>query len=268
LGKKEIVMLDFDQLTSLVLDAGRLAREGSACKEAEILKKGESDFVTATDFAVQEMLASALAECCPDFRLIGEESDANDYSPNGRRFILDPIDGTTNFIHSFGKSAVSLACFDENGGLWGAVYDPFGDELFTAARGEGAYLNGKRIFCSSPAHLSDCLAAVELSPYYKDSTDLTFAMVRTIFERTCDVRVIGSAALGMSYVACGRCDLFVSRLLKPWDYAAASILISEAGGRTADFSKNALPTDRLSDVVAAGTIFEELCMLVEPYQSK
>ncbi|MGI6167039.1 MAG: inositol monophosphatase family protein [Eubacteriales bacterium] len=239
-------MTDFDRVVEILRGVRNIVLDPTL--SARVTVKNPADYVTGTDYAVQEYLRETLARIYPGAALVSEE---NQQSSNGHRavWILDPIDGTTNLIHGYGKSAVSLALIVDGEGVFGAAYNPFSDEMFTARRG-GAYLNGMPIHCAERRSLSECLANTETSPYYKESSELSFEICRRLFLRCQDIRVLGSAALGLAYVAAGRADVFMSRNLKPWDHAAAGIIIKEAGGCISDFSGRPLGYERVECVIA------------------
>ena len=226
-------MKDFDRVAEILRGVRKIVLDKAL--SSRVAQKNPADYVTETDYAVQEYLRVALDSICPGAALISEENPKNEYGSRVA-WILDPVDGTTNLMHGYRHSAVSLALVVDGVGVFGAVYNPFHDEMFTARRGGGAFLNGKPICCAARQSLSECLANTETSPYYKESSELSFEIFRRLFLRCQDIRVLGSAALGLAYVAAGRADVFVSRNLKPWDHAAAGIIIKEAGGHISDFS--------------------------------
>jgi myo-inositol-1(or 4)-monophosphatase len=195
------------------------------------VKPGTANFVTVYDVAVQEFLINAIKEEIPDAVFIAEEKENDSAVLMGEHcFIIDPIDGTTNFIHDYKRSSISLAMISRGETVFGAVYDPYLNELFHAEKGKGAYLN------ETPIHVSDreigyAVVAFGTCPYYKDTlADNTFALAKDLFLVTSDVRRPGSAALDLSYVAAGRNDLFFELILSPWDIAAGALIITEAGG--------------------------------------
>ncbi|MCQ2431498.1 MAG: DUF1730 domain-containing protein [Clostridia bacterium] len=195
-------------------------------------KPGSANFVTVYDVKVQNMLMERLNAILPDAKYFAEEKE-NDASllDGGYCFIIDPIDGTTNFIHNYcGMSAISVGLFYCGTAVFGAIYDPYRDDMYSARKGLGAFLNGKRISVSDrPAEKA--VYAVGTSPYYKDTlTERTFSMMKTLFLAGADIRRAGSAALDLAAVACGSLDGFAEMVLSPWDYAAGALLIEEAGG--------------------------------------
>ncbi len=218
----------FEQAKKIVLEAGRelLDREGAG----EIAAKSETDFVTAVDIRVQKMIFERLHGLDGSVQFIGEEKDNEEVDRGGKVWILDPVDGTTNFIHDLHHSVISLAYAENWQTKFGIVYNPYTEEIFEAELGKGAFLNGKPISVSKKEHLCQCLVSVGTAPAYRDSADATFARMRRIFDRCQDIRRVGSGALELCYVGCGRLDGFYEEILKLWDYAAAQLVIREAGG--------------------------------------
>ncbi|HEY4760591.1 MAG TPA: inositol monophosphatase family protein [Thermoguttaceae bacterium] len=201
----------------------------------DVRKKGASDLVTAVDVASQQAISRTIREVFPDHCIIGEE-DAQERSKADAplmhceyRWIIDPLDGTVNFVHGVPHYSVSLALERKGQLLAAAVLDPVLDECFTAAAGQGAWLNGQPIHTSNVTALSDALAAVGFPPGIKqDSPDLK-VFLRMIF--SCQaIRRLGSAALNLCYLAAGRYDVFWTFSTKIWDVAAGILLIREAGG--------------------------------------
>ncbi|NLW73405.1 MAG: inositol monophosphatase [Clostridiales bacterium] len=259
-------MTDFDRVVEVLHGVRNIVLDPALSSRVTV--KNPADYVTGTDYAVQEYLRVALAGIYPGAALVSEENPQNNYGSRAV-WILDPIDGTTNLIHGYGKSAVSLALVADGEGVFGAVYNPFSDEMFTARRGGGAYLNGRPIHCAERRSLSECLANTETSPYYKESSEVSFEILRRLFLRCQDIRVLGSAALGLAYVAAGRADLFMSRNLKPWDHAATGIIIKEAGGCISDFSGRPLGYEGVECVIAgAPGIWDELREFAAEFKSK
>ena len=257
-------MIKLEQLKALALRAGELLTDTVLSEDVTV--KGDSDFVTRADTSVQEFMRRETALLCPEARFIAEENEINDYSRGGAAFVLDPVDGTTNLMHGFGQSVISLAYYEGREGICGVVYNPFTGELFSAERGCGAYLGDKRICGRKRDKMADCLAIVEFSPYYKETSIETFEMMRQLFLRVHDVRSLGASAIDLAYLACGRADVFMSRKLKPWDYAAAQIILREAGGDIANFAGKPLMLDGVTDIIAATNgVFDELCEFAKNY---
>lgn len=219
-------------------------------KAGMVAEKGKADFVTAVDLYVQNKIKKQLSDYFPIADFLGEEDKEikiNRYKPV---FILDPVDGTTNLIHDYKMSAVSLGLCENGSITKGVVYNPFTDELFTAERGYGAYLNGRPIHVSSAETLSQGLISVGTSPYEKERADSLFLLFKQIFLKAQDIRRSGSAALDLCYIAAGRTDGYFEQNLKPWDFAAGSLILQEAGGMITDFDGNNIDVFSNCDILA------------------
>ena len=203
-------------------------------KAGDITQKGRSDFATAVDYEVQTYMQTKLHELYPDVQFFAEENHMQHVDPARPYWILDPIDGTTNLIHDCHQSCVALALWDGEKLVFGCCYNPFRDETFVAELGKGAYLNGQPIHVSDMSEMEKALVIVGTSPYEREKTDRVFDMVKRIFQRSADIRRLGSAELDLCWVACGRADCYVEYNLKPWDYAAGSVILHEAGGKLSD----------------------------------
>lgn len=217
----------------------------------EIVIKNRNDFVTAADMGVQKRLREEMKQRYPDFAFMGEEDSDHTVDPAVPTFILDPIDGTTNYIFGYGLSAVSLALCHEGEARLGAVYNPHTDELFYAERGKGAYLNGKPIRVSDADSPADVVAAIGSMPYRKEYADELFSVARTLYLDCIDIRRSGSAAIDCCYTAAGRVGLYAERGLKVWDYAASTVIIEEAGGKITDWAGNPVPLHGGSSVAVS-----------------
>ena len=250
-----------DELIKLVKETKAIALDRRSAHDVSV--KGLADFVTKVDTAIQEFMRSRLKELYPDVQFMSEEKDNNDIDHTGKVWVLDPIDGTTNLIHDFKMSAVSLGLVDNGVPVLGIVYNPFTDELFSARRGEGAYLNGAPICVTSASKLSDSLVLVGTSPYRKDLADVNFDIIKRLYVASEDIRRCGAASLDLCYLACGRAEGFFERNLKPWDYAAGIAILREAGGCVTDFDGNE-PSYRIpSDILASnGIIHDEMKRII------
>lgn len=215
------------------------------------VKSTRGDLRTNYDTAVEEFLRRELALVLPEAQFIGEESGLQKREADKYCFIVDPIDGTANFTWDYHHSAVSIALAKGERILAGLVYNPYLDELFHARAGEGAYLNGRLIQVSQRS-LRDGLICFGTSPYDKTKAAATFSLARLFYEKSLDVRRSGSAALDLCYVACGRCDLFYEMSLYPWDYAAAALIVTEAGGMLATMEGEELRFSDRTTLVAGG----------------
>jgi myo-inositol-1(or 4)-monophosphatase len=216
-------------------------------------KEGTANFVTKYDYEVQEYLKHALGDLLPEAVIIGEEGEEEKLYHHKLCFIIDPIDGTTNFIFDNRHSAITVALMQEGKPIFGAVYNPYQDELFYACKGKGATLSrrsGDSKLTIRNLSLKKGLSCFGTSPYYRDLTDQSFELARKLFENSLDLRRTGSAALDLSYIAAGRFVLFAEYVLQPWDYSAASLIIEEAGGMICDLEGKALTYDKPSSVLA------------------
>lgn len=222
-------------------------------------KSGEGNFVTEYDVAIQKRLRVSLGALCP-CSFLGEEDDGSASDAAGLTWVVDPIDGTSNFMHGMLASCVSVALTDasENIPLLAAVYNPFSGELFTAERGRGAFLNGERLRVSSRGYGS-ALISFGTTPYNRAAADTTFELAKRAFMRSLDVRRSGSAALDLAFLAAGRTDGFFELRLQPWDYAAGRLLIEEAGGVVTTFDGEPLNLAAPSSVLAGSEeVYREL----------
>jgi len=214
----------------------------------QIDAKGAADFVTQVDREAEAAIIGHLTKTFPDHRFLAEES-ARDSS--GRyRWIIDPLDGTTNFIHAYPMFAVSIALEKDGQLVLGVVYDPLRDEMFTAQAGGGAWLNDQPIQVSAVSDPLRALVATGFSFRIRDRIDLYLTGFKNVFLRVGGLRRAGSAALDLVHVACGRLDGFFEIGLAPWDVAAGTIIIQEAGGRITDVAGN--PDNVLSGNLVGG----------------
>ena len=208
----------------------------------EIRAKNKNDFVTQVDKAAESAIIDIIRQAFPDHAILGEESGASDGKGKGAgtkaeyRWIIDPLDGTTNFIHGFPQYCVSIALEHRGAIQHGVVYDPSKNELFTASRGRGAFLDDRRIRVTKCAHLKDALVGTGFPFKEMSRLDLYFRQLREVMQTSSGVRRAGAAALDLAYVAAGRLDAFWERGLAPWDMAAGALLIQEAGGLVADLT--------------------------------
>jgi myo-inositol-1(or 4)-monophosphatase len=200
-----------------------------------VASKGRNDFVTEVDHAAEHEIISTIRRHYPQHAFLAEESGASGESDSV--WIIDPLDGTTNFMHGFPVFAVSIACQIKGRLEHAVVYDPMRGELFTASRGAGAHLDNHRLRVSKARTLEGALLATGF-PYRADSVhaDAYFAMLKAVSQHAAGVRRLGAAALDLAYVAAGRVDAFWEFGLAPWDTAAGTLLIQEAGGRIGTLS--------------------------------
>lgn len=226
----------FEKIPEIMREAGKIMLAARGV-ENEMRAKGEANFVTSYDVEVEKYLFQELGELLPSAVLLGDEEEENhtELIRTRRCLIVDPIDGTTNFIHGFGMSAVSVGVSDCGVMTYGAVYDPYTGVLCHAERGHGTFLQdadgGETPVHVSDRGLADALAGFGTCPYYKDELgEKSFRAVYRLYRRARDVRRGGSAALDLLMTARGILDVFFEYRLSPWDYAAGSLLVTEAGG--------------------------------------
>jgi myo-inositol-1(or 4)-monophosphatase len=226
----------------------------------KVASKGRSDFVTEVDRAAEQAIVDILLKAYPDHAILAEESGASGDSEY--TWIIDPLDGTTNFIHGFPQYAVSIALRHREHVTQAVVYDPTRNELFTASRGRGAFLNERRIRVSRRSKLSECLIGTGFPFRSFEHLDEYLRIFRSVAEHTAGIRRPGAAALDLAYVAAGRLDGFWEIGLSPWDMAAGSLLILESGGLVSDFKGEAAYLEEGRIVCGSPKIFPQLLNLV------
>ncbi len=214
-------------------------------------KTGHRDLVTEYDRRVQELLMRRLSEAEPGARFFCEELDRQDGLGEGLVFVIDPIDGTMNFVRGFHHSCLSVACLSDGELVAGAVYNPYVDEMFSAAAGGGAFLNGRAIRVSEQP-LSESVVCFGTAPYRPELAERTFTLARRVFEHSLDLRREGSAALDLCSVAAGRAGVYYEFSVSFWDYAAGALIVREAGGRCCRADGTPLPFSAEKTSIAAG----------------
>ncbi len=193
----------------------------------------------------------------PDAHFIGEEDAVQKFSPEGKFFIVDPIDGTTNFIKDYHMSCISVALVVDGVAELGVVYNPYSDEMFYAQRGQGAFCNGMRLHVSNEP-LENGIVVFGTAPYHEEFGKKTFKLAHAYFKKALDVRRSGSAALDLCAIAAGRAELFFELILAPWDYAAGGLIVEEAGGVITDSDGEKIVYDRLCSIIARNKIAQVL----------
>jgi myo-inositol-1(or 4)-monophosphatase len=199
--------------------------------------KGKNDYVSEVDKEAEQAIIQTIRKYYPDHHILAEESGKNPAknSKSDIEWIIDPLDGTTNFLHQFPQFAVSIAIKEKGKLMHGVIYDPVRDEMFSASRGSGAKLNNFRIRVSEQKTLDNALLATGF-PYHDFSyLDSYMASLKSFMQSTAGIRRAGSAALDLAYVACGRVDGYWEFNLKPWDIAAGALIAKEAGALVTDF---------------------------------
>lgn len=225
-----------------IIETAKIAalRAGSLIVEngpKEITAKGLNDFVTEIDLKCQEVIISTIKENYPAHNFLAEESDSSFISLDNM-WIIDPLDGTTNYIHGLNHSGVSIAYYDHGEIKAAVIYNPFTEEMFHTVKGEGAYLNNLKISVSSCSKLKSALVATGFPFRKHEKISLYKECFAEMLMNCSGIRRMGAASLDLAYVACGRYDTFFEGWLSPWDIAAGVLLVKEAGGVVTDFSNS------------------------------
>ncbi|WP_263772718.1 inositol monophosphatase family protein [Propionivibrio soli] len=259
---------------NIMVKAARRASQiiNRASQDVEHLKvtaKRQSDFVTEVDKAAEAAIIEVLREAYPDYGILAEESGSADGVGSGSEYqwIIDPLDGTTNFIHGFPQYAVSIALAHKGQLNQAVIYDTLRNEMFTASKGGGAYLNERRIRVSKCLKLESALLGTGFPFRVFDHIDPYLATFKEFTQRSSGVRRAGSAALDLAYVACGRLDGFWEFGLMPWDAAAGCLLITEAGGLVGDLAGG--DTHLKTGNIIAGTprIFSQILQVIDNHRT-
>jgi myo-inositol-1(or 4)-monophosphatase len=217
--------------------AGRaLIRDFGELENLQISRKGPADFVTSADQRTERVLIEELSRTRPGYGFLVEESGTIEGRDKTHRFLIDPIDGTTNFLHGVPQFAISIALEREGQLVSALVFNPVTDELYVAEKGHGAYLNDRRLRVAQRKNLADSLIASGAPFMGKEGRDEFLAELSAILASTAGMRRFGAASLDLASVAAGRFDAFWERNLKAWDVAAGTLLVREAGGVVSDLS--------------------------------
>jgi myo-inositol-1(or 4)-monophosphatase len=231
-----------EPMVNIALRAARSAgdkimRAASRMDLVKVDEKGRNDFVTDIDRASEQEIVHQLLKAYPDHRILGEESGVLGNPDSDYEWIIDPLDGTTNFIHGIPHYAVSIGCLYKGKPEHAVVYDPVKQEEFTASRGKGAMCNGQRLRVSGRLSMNGAVVATGI-PFNMPSTEHMepyLDCLRSLAEQSSGIRRLGVASLDLAYLAAGRFDAFWEMHLKPWDIAAGILLVKEAGGLLSDF---------------------------------
>ncbi len=253
-------------LLPIIRGAGKIMT-GTRDIEGVTNEKGgdAANMVTAYDIAVQNYLIREITSLIPEAFFFAEEKENNaEYLKREYCFVIDPIDGTANFVHDYHKSAISVALFSHGEIVFAAVYDPYLDEMFSAVKECGAFLNGKSIRASEH-DMAHAIVAFGTSSYYKDTLAKKSLLLGLEFHmKTSDIRRTGTAAIDLAYLAAGRNDIFFEYVLFPWDASAGCLLIKEAGGIITDFEGKPIDFSKLSSVFAATkTLYDTSFQIVD-----
>ena len=241
-----------NRIIAAVREAGKIVLSASDIERATA-EKSAGNFVTKYDVAVQEFLKKELLAILPAAHFMGEEGTDQQAALQGLCFIVDPIDGTANFVRGLRCSAISVALAQDGELIAGVVYQPYIDEIFYAEKGKGAFRDGQPIRVSDRA-MQDGFYYLGTASYYDGTFDRTFALARALFDRMLDLRRFGPAAYELCNVACGRLELGFEALLQPWDYAAAACILAEAGGKISQLDGSPITLDRPCSILAGNAV--------------
>ena len=210
-----------------------LLRHMNRLDAINVVEKDRMDYASEVDEQAEQAIVKELRRAYPDAAFLGEEGGVQ--GKGNALFVIDPLDGTSNYLHGFPHWCVSIALVENGEPQHGVVFDPLRNELFTASRGSGAVLNDKRIRVSERKDLDGAMLATGFPPRERERAPAQLECVRALLRQAEDIRRTGSAALDLAYVACGRSDGYFEAGVKPWDIAAGALLVREAGGRVCDF---------------------------------
>ncbi len=241
------------KITDVVRECGTIILHADRSKSSIDEKAGHANFVTEYDKRIQQTLQKSLLGILPEAVFVGEEEEVHAFIAEGYAFIVDPIDGTTNFIKDYHMSVVSVGLTLDGEKYMGVVYNPYSDEMFTAVKGQGAFLNDRPIHVSAQP-LSNGLVLFGTAPYYEELSRRSFEMAYDYFKKALDVRRSGSAAFDLCSVAAGRAELFFELSLSPWDYAAGALILEEAGGKVTTIEGGPLTLQAGCSVLATNGI--------------
>ena len=247
--------------------AGAIINRAALDVEAvRISQKQVNDFVTEVDHASERAIIETLLTAYPDHGILAEESGSEHGNPKADHiWIIDPLDGTTNFIHGFPVYCVSIALQVRGKLEHAVVYDPSRNDLFTATKGRGAFMNDRRIRVSKRTRLDECLLSTGFPFRPEDDFDKYLRLMGDVMQRTAGLRRPGAAALDLAYVAAGFSDGFFELGLQPWDMAAGALLITEAGGLVGNFTGDANFLEQRECLAASPRIYAQLVPLLQKY---
>jgi myo-inositol-1(or 4)-monophosphatase len=243
--------------------ARALKRDFGEVEHLQVSLKGPANFVTASDRRAEETLYAELAKARPGYGFVGEEGGRRNGTDATNTWIVDPLDGTTNFLHGIPQFAIAIALERSGTIVAGLVYNPISDELFTAERGKGAFVNDKRLRVAARLRLTDAVIACGLPHYGRGDLDLGLKELAAVQDKVAGLRRFGSAALDLAFIAAGRLDGYWERNLSPWDMAAGLILVREAGGFVSDIDGGDAMLSKGNIIAGNETVQRELQKLLK-----
>ncbi len=246
-------------MTAAARKAGRgLTRDFGEVENLQVSQKGPADFVSNADRRAEQVLQRELERVRPGYSFLMEESGAISGSDPQHRWIIDPLDGTTNYLHAIPLFSISIALERDGELVAGVIYNPVSDELFSAERGKGAFLNDRRIRVAARRRLEDCVVTLGIPHRGRGDHEYAIAIQRAVMARAHGIRRTGSAALDLAWVAAGRFDGFFETGLSAWDVAAGIVIVREAGGYVTDTRNRDLSLTSGEVVAANPEVHHEL----------
>ncbi len=230
--------------------ARNLVRDYGEIEQLQVSKKGPADFVSSADIRAEKTLRAELKKARPGFGFLLEEGGEVAGDDKSQRWIIDPIDGTTNFLHGIPNFCISIALERDGELIAGVVYQPLGDEMFHAEKGAGAFLNEHRLRVSARRKLEETVIATGIPFIGRPGHETFLKELGAVMSQVAGIRRFGSAALDLAYVAAGRCDGYWETGIKPWDIAAGIVLVKESGGYVTDFQGGSKMMDN-GEILAA-----------------
>jgi myo-inositol-1(or 4)-monophosphatase len=245
--------------------AGRsLKRDFGEVENLQVSLKGPANFVTMADKRAEEMLLDDLTKARPGYGFLGEEGGIREGADKSHTWIVDPLDGTTNFLHGIPQFAISIGLQREGTMIAGLIYNPANDDLFIAERGKGAFLNDQRLRVAGRRNLADCVIACGLPHMGRGDLELSRAEMSAIQAKVAGLRRFGAASLDMAFVAAGRFDGYWERNLQPWDIAAGQIMVREAGGIVSGIAGDDDPLQTGHVICGNEFVHAELVKMLKP----
>ena len=256
-------------MTAAALKAGRsLKRDFGEVANLQVSLKGPANFVSAADRRAEEILYTELTKARSGYGFLGEEGGTREGTDKTNRWIVDPLDGTTNFLHGVPHFAISIGLEREGKIVAGLIYNPANDEIFSAERGKGAFLNNRRIRVAARKRLADAIACCALPHHGRGDLALFRREMAVIQDKVAGLRRFGAAALDLAYVAAGRLDGFWEDLLKPWDVAAGALMVQEAGGVISALDGQAFDVRKARIVAANPALHPQLLEVIREHRAR
>lgn len=241
------------KIEEIAKECGEIMKKADRSNIGITDKAGKANFVTKYDCLVQNVVKEKLLEVLPEADFLGEEEDSKVDESKEYIFIVDPIDGTTNFIKDYHMSCISIGLIKNGKRFLGVVYNPYLNEVFSAVKGEGAWLNGQPIHVSKEP-LSNGIVLFGSAPYNVELAKASFDLAYKYFTKALDIRRSGSAALDLCSIAAGRAELYFELILSPWDFAAGALIVEEAGGKVTTLEEKEVPCFVKTSVIATNGV--------------